>query len=36
MINRREMEQVEDAQYGNIARLFDQIREIQRRYWRTF
>ncbi len=36
MINRREMEQVENAQYGHIAQLIDRIKEIQRRYWRTF
>jgi len=35
VINRREMEQVEDAQYGNIAQLIDRVKEIQRKYWKT-
>jgi len=35
VINRREMEQVEDAQYGHIAQLIDRVKEIQREYWKT-
>jgi acetoin utilization deacetylase AcuC-like enzyme len=35
MINKHEMGQVEDAQYGNIAQLIDRVKEIQRPYWKS-
>ncbi len=33
VINKAEMRQVEDAQYGNIAKTLDGVKVIQRRYW---
>jgi acetoin utilization deacetylase AcuC-like enzyme len=34
MIKRDEMRQIEDAQFQTIARTIDQVKEIQRKYWR--
>ena len=33
MINREEMRQVEDAQFGKIAKTIQLVKEIQRPYW---
>lgn len=33
MINKEEMQQVEDAQYTEIAKTIDRVKEVHRRYW---
>lgn len=36
MINKQEMRQVEDAQYGIIAKTIGHVKKIQRKYWGDF
>ena len=34
MINAKEMQQVEDAQYGEIAETIQRVKKVHRRYWK--
>jgi hypothetical protein len=33
MINKEEMQQIEDAQYGEMAETIERLKGIHRRYW---